>query len=66
MGEDELSTIETLKAYREVVTILIQQHRGPVVNFPGDNWIDKQSSLFHPLTAIFAKPFETEFIFIFQ
>jgi adenylate cyclase len=37
MGEDELSTVETLKKYREVITSLIQQYRGRVVDSPGDN-----------------------------
>ena len=37
MGEDELATVETLKQYREVITSLIQQYRGRVVDSPGDN-----------------------------
>jgi adenylate cyclase len=37
MGEDEEATIRTLTAYREVMTALIQQHRGRVVDSPGDN-----------------------------
>ena len=28
MGEDEVATIRTLTAYRELMTTLIQQHRG--------------------------------------
>lgn len=34
---DEEATIRTLTAYREVMTSLIQQHRGRVVDSPGDN-----------------------------
>jgi adenylate cyclase len=37
MGEDEEATIRTLTAYREVMTSLIQHHRGRVVDSPGDN-----------------------------
>src|SRR4029450_7466805 len=37
MGEDEEATIRTLTAYREVMTTLIAQHRGRVVDAPGDN-----------------------------
>src|SRR5918996_4255486 len=37
MGEDEEATIRTLTAYREVLTTLIQQHRGREVDSPGDN-----------------------------
>src|SRR6266571_1477165 len=37
MGEDEVATIHTITAYREVMATLIQQHRGRVVDSPGDN-----------------------------
>src|SRR6266545_1225973 len=37
MGEDEVATIRTLTAYREVMATLIRQHRGRVVDSPGDN-----------------------------
>jgi len=37
MGEDEKGTVRTLNAYKEVMTNLIQQHRGRVVDAPGDN-----------------------------
>jgi TolB-like protein/class 3 adenylate cyclase len=37
MGEDEVATIRTLTAYREVMTALIPQHRGRVVDAVGDN-----------------------------
>ena len=37
MGEDEVATIRTLTAYREVMATLIGQHRGRVVDSPGDN-----------------------------
>ncbi len=37
MGEDEFATVQTLNKYRLVMTELIQQHRGRVVDSPGDN-----------------------------
>ena len=37
MGEDEESTVRTITAYREVITTLIQQHNGTVIDSPGDN-----------------------------
>ena len=37
MGEDEEATVRTLTAYREVMTTLIQQHKGKMLGSPGDN-----------------------------
>src|SRR5262252_4174010 len=37
MGADEVATIHTLTAYRDLMALLIQQHRGRVVDSPGDN-----------------------------
>ena len=37
MGEDEEATVRTITAYREVLTTLIQQHNGKVLDSPGDN-----------------------------
>ena len=37
MSEDEVGTIQTLNAYKEVMAGLIQHHRGRVVDAPGDN-----------------------------
>jgi adenylate cyclase len=37
MGEDEEATIRILTTYRQVMTTLIQQHHGRVVDSPGDN-----------------------------
>src|SRR5713101_10159848 len=45
MGEDEEATIRTLTAYREVMTTLIQAHRGRVVDSPGDNLLAEFASV---------------------
>jgi adenylate cyclase len=37
MSEDEEDTVRTLTAFRELITGLIQEHRGRVVDSPGDN-----------------------------
>jgi len=45
MGEDEVATVRTLTAYREVMGSLIQQHRGRVVDSPGDNLLAEFASV---------------------
>ena len=37
MGEDDQATVRTIKVYREVITEIVQKHRGRVVDSPGDN-----------------------------
>jgi len=37
MGKDEVGTLRTLTAYREIIDIFIQQHRGRVVGSAGDS-----------------------------
>ena len=34
MGEDEAQTVKTITAYREVMSTLIKQHRGRVIDSP--------------------------------
>jgi adenylate cyclase len=45
MGEDEDTTIRTLTTYRELMTTLIQKHRGRVVDSPGDNLLAEFGSV---------------------
>jgi len=45
MGEDEDSTIRTLTAYRDLMSTLIQKHRGRVVDSPGDNLLAEFGSV---------------------
>lgn len=44
MGEDEEGTIRTLTAYRAVMATIIVQHRGRVVDSPGDNLLAEFAS----------------------
>ena len=45
MGEDEEATIRTLTAYRALISSRIQQHRGRVVDSPGDNLLAEFASV---------------------
>ena len=45
MREDEKATIRTLTAYREVITTLIKQHHGRVVDTVGDNLLAEFASV---------------------
>jgi predicted ATPase/class 3 adenylate cyclase len=54
MGEDELATIRTLTAYREAMTALITQHRGRVVDAPGDNLLAEFASAVDAVEAAVA------------
>ena len=45
MGEDEEWTVRTLKAYKDVMGNLIQQHRGRVVDAIGDNLMAEFASI---------------------
>ena len=44
MGDDEMATIRTLTAYREVISDLIQKRHGRVVDSPGDNLLAEFAS----------------------
>ena len=37
MAEDEEATVRTITAYRELISTVVQKHRGRVVDSPGDN-----------------------------
>ncbi len=45
MGDDEIATVRTLTAYREVMTALIHTHHGRVVDSPGDNLLAEFASV---------------------
>jgi adenylate cyclase len=45
MGEDEEATVRTVTAYRGVIAALVQQHRGRVVDSPGDNLLAEFASV---------------------
>jgi adenylate cyclase len=45
MGEDEAATVKTLEAYKQVMFSLIKQHRGRVIDSPGDNLLAEFGSV---------------------
>ena len=45
MAEDEAATVKTIASYREIISSLIKQHRGRVVDSPGDNLLAEFSSV---------------------
>jgi adenylate cyclase len=45
MGDDDVATVRTITAYREVITTLTQHHHGRVVDSPGDNVLAEFASV---------------------
>ena len=45
MSQDERGTIRTLTAYKEAMTILVQEYKGHVVDCPGDNLLAEFGSV---------------------
>ncbi len=45
MGEDEAATVDTITKYREIMADLIEQHRGRIVDSPGDNVLAEFASV---------------------
>jgi len=45
MGDDEEATIRTLTEYREAITAQVKQHKGRVVDSPGDNVLAEFASV---------------------
>ena len=51
MGENEAETVKTLTAYRKIMGELIQQHRGRVIDSPGDNILAEFGSVIEKAEA---------------
>jgi adenylate cyclase len=51
MGEDDQATVRTIKVYREVITQVVQKHRGRVVDSPGDNILAEFASVIDAVTS---------------
>ena len=54
MGDDEESTIRTLNDYREMIKIVIEQHRGRIVDATGDNLLAEFASVVDAVTCAVA------------
>jgi len=61
MGEDEAATVEAITACREIMGGLIRQHRGRVVDSPGDNLLAEFGSVVDAVQCAVAvqKEFQT-------
>src|SRR5210317_1126392 len=61
MAEDETATVKTIASYREIMSSLIKQHRGRVVDSPGDNLLAEFSSVVDAVQCAVAvqKEFQT-------
>ncbi len=44
MARDEVATVHTLTAYRDQIEVLVRQHRGRIVDSPGDNVLSEFAS----------------------
>ena len=51
MGEDDESTVNTITAYRKILTELINKHQGRVVDTPGDNILAEFGSAFNAFNS---------------
>ena len=45
MGDDEAATVKTIELYRNIISDLITQHRGRVIDSPGDNLLSEFGSV---------------------
>jgi hypothetical protein len=60
MGGDEEDTVRTLTTYRDVITSVIRDHRGRVVDSPGDNVLAELSSVVDAVRCAMAIQTELE------
>lgn len=51
MHDDEMATIETITAYREMISMLVLQYHGRVVDSPGDNILAEFASVIDAVQA---------------
>jgi adenylate cyclase len=54
MGDDDESTVTTITSYRKIITELIQNHRGRVVDTPGDNILAEFDSALNAVNSAIA------------
>jgi hypothetical protein len=60
MGEDEAATLKTLTAYQGIMAGLIRQHRGRVVDAPGDAVLAEFSSVVDAVQGAVAVQYEIQ------
>ena len=51
MGDDDESTVNTITTYRKIISDLIQEHQGRVVDTPGDNILAEFNSALNAVSS---------------
>jgi class 3 adenylate cyclase len=59
MQDDEAATVKTLEAYKQIISDLVKQHRGRVVDSPGDNLLAEFASVVDAVQCAVATPRDT-------
>jgi adenylate cyclase len=59
MQDDESATVKTLEAYKQIISDLVKQHRGRVVDSPGDNLLAEFASVVDAVQCAVATPRDT-------
>jgi adenylate cyclase len=54
MGEDDESTVNTITAYREIISDFVEKHQGRVVDSPGDNILAEFGSTLNAVKSAIA------------
>jgi adenylate cyclase len=54
MGEDDESTVNTITAYREIISDFVEKHQGRVVDSPGDNILAEFGSTLNAVNGAIA------------
>ena len=54
MQDDEAATVKTLEAYKQIISDLVKQHRGDVVDSPGGNLLEEFASVVDAVHCVVA------------
>ena len=62
MQDDEAATVKTLEAYKQIISDLVKQHRGDVVDSPGGNLLEEVASVVDAVHCVVATQKELQMI----
>ena len=54
MQDDEAATVKTLEAYKQIISDLVKQYRGGVVDSPGGNLLEEVASVVDAVHCVVA------------
>ena len=54
MQDDEAATVKFLESYKQIISDLVKQHRGGVVDSPGDNFLEEFASVVDAVHCVVA------------